>query len=128
MKKIFFVFLNTLFLLCASNQLYSQIIEEGEYNGTNFKYEKNLIQCGLNIDSINNTTYMANVNNFLTSINAKIDTIYLISKIPDSSGTYVMTIIKLLRETMDALFYIPIIQKGGFFHYLQPCQVIEVWD
>jgi hypothetical protein len=36
-----------------------------------------------------------------------------------------MTIIKLLNDTMDALDYIPIIRKSGFFRYVHPCEVPE---
>jgi hypothetical protein len=121
LKTLCIIFLITI----AFSNSYSQEIAEGYYEGVYIKYGKHLIQASLNEDSINNVSYMNNVESFLDAINAEIDTIYAISRIWHSSGIYVMTIIKLLNDTMDALDYIPIIQNGGFFRYVQPCQVPE---
>ena len=121
LRILCFIFL----MATAFGDVYSQVIAEGYYEGVYIKYGKHLIQASLNEDSINNVSYMNNVESFLDAINAEIDTIYAISRIWHSSGIYVMTIIKLLNDTMDALDYIPVIQNGGFFRYVQPCQVPE---
>ena len=72
-----------------------------------------------------NVSYMNNVKSFLDTINAEIDTIYAMNRFWDSSGIYVMKIIKLLKDTMYVLDYIPAIKNSGFFRYVQPCEVPE---
>ena len=113
------------FIAMAFSNSYSQEIAEGYYEGVYIKYGKHLIQASLNEDSINNVSYMNNVESFLETINAEIDTIYALNRFWHSSGIYVMTIIKLLNDTMDALDYIPDIKNSGFFRYVQPCEVPE---
>ena len=109
----------------AFSDVNSQVIAEGYYEGVYIKYGKQLIQASLNEDSINNVNYMNNVESFLEAIHAQIDTIYAMNRFWRPSGVYVMTIIKLLNDTMDALDYIPVIQNSGYFLYVQPCEVPE---
>ncbi|MEO8665295.1 MAG: hypothetical protein ABI462_07350 [Ignavibacteria bacterium] len=108
-------------LLLMDNQtISSQIISEGMYQNIRVKYYKNIVVGGLNIDSINSRNYMYRVKNYLTSINAKVDSIYRNSTYSLEEVTYVITTIKLLNDTMDALNYIPLFQSSGFFYYAAP--------
>jgi len=126
-KKIFKVLLlailvNTKFVFCQSDE-----VATGIFNGDSVTYFKHKLDVLLIPEQIANPSYFVQVNNFLNSINASIDTLYELEYI---EGLATIN----LSDTSDALDYYTIFLNSGLFNevtlsgYAEPINCDDCFD